>query len=402
MQLIVFCPPDVIFQHSAANWASAIGPGGMLVSSDILAEEIAAHLGGKVEYRLFEHYQDNPLVEVDVCALVWELEAPLCVALDEADVLRVARINDRLGVSMGAEGRAMFYRDKFFMKQRARNCGLAIADMAPLANATEALRFSEQFGFPLVIKPRHGRGWSGVEVIEDMAGLRHWLSQRTASTFHNLMIESHVRGDHYLVDGLYIEGRPILLSPARVIATSLDCRAGKPRSLYMLDAGNPVRAELLRYARALVEEVLPSEPTLLFQLEVRVTEDGEIALCQIAMHQGDAFTHLELEQAWGLDLRMTYLRALRDAAYRPQPVPEPRLRVGHLSIAPRVGLRLDVPGECPLEGVLACRVSARRMIGAGEGEVFSATVSGSDESTLRARLEQVGYWFDQHCGAMNR
>ena len=399
MQLIVFCPPRIIFQHSAASWAAAIGPDGLLVSSKAQALEIAAHLGGKVEHRLFERYQDNPLVEVDVCALVWELEAPLCVALDEADVLRVARINDRLGVSMGAEGRAMFYRDKFFMKQRARNCGLAIADMAPLANATEALRFCEQFGFPVVIKPRHGRGWTGVEVIEDMATLRQWLAQQTTSTFHNLMIESHVRGDHYLVDGLYIEGHPILLSPARVIASSLDCRAGKPRSLYMLDAGNPVREALLRYARALVEEVLPSEPTLLFQLEVRVTEDGDIALCQIAMHQGDAFTHLELEQAWGLDLRMTYLRALRDGACRPEPVPEPRLRIGHLSIPPQVGLLREVPGECPLDGVLACRVSARRMIGAGEDEVFSASVSGPDEHTLRARLEQVEHWFEQYCGS---
>lgn len=332
MQLIVFCPPKILLQHDAASWSAALGRGGILLSCTSRTKEIAAHLGDKVRYQLFDNFNDNALVEIDAYQIARGLETPLCVALAEVDVLRVARINDRLGVSQGAEGRAMLYRDKFLMKQRAKDCGLAIAEMASIGNATEAVRFSEQFDFPVVIKPRDGRGSNGVEVIRHMAQLREWLSERTSSTFHNLMIEKFVHGSHYIVNGLYIDGQPILISPVRVMTSALDFLGGKSHDLHMLNSDNPMCDRLVRYSRLLVEDVLPSEPTMLFHLELFVAEDGEIILCEIASRLGGVFFNQELTHAWGIDPRMTLLHALRDPLYRPEPLAAPLRMVGHISI----------------------------------------------------------------------
>lgn len=402
MQLIVFCPPKIILQHSAASWRAALGEGGLLLSCNSRAQDISAHLGGEVAYRLFDNFNDNALVEIDVYTLANGLPAPLCVALAEIDVLRVARINDRLGVTQGAEGRAMFYRDKFFMKQRARHCNHAIAEMAPLTHATEAVRFSEEHGFPVVVKPRDGRGSNGVEVLRDMAQLRNWLARRSATTFHNLMIESFVRGSHYIVNGLYIDGQPILVSPVRVMTSALDFLGGKAHDLHMLDADNPMRDRLVRYARSLVEDALPSEPTMLFHLELFVDEQDEIVLCEIASRLGGVFFNQEITHAWGLDPRMAFLQALRDPQYRPAPMQEPQQMVGHISIPPRVGLLREVPTACPLDGVLEYRISANRMthyrsMEFTNSEILNAIVAGRDERELQARLVQVEHWFHNSC-----
>ncbi|QXH58518.1 ATP-grasp domain-containing protein [Pseudomonas maumuensis] len=402
MQLIVFCPPKIILQHDAASWAAALGEGGLLLSCSSRAREITTHLGEQVAYRLFDNFNDNALVEVDVHELARELTAPLCVALAEIDVLRVARINDRLGVSTGAEGRAMFYRDKFFMKQRTHDRGLKIAEMAPLPHATEALRFSEAHGFPVVVKPRDGRGSNGVEVLRDLAQLRTWLARQPSTTFHNLMIERFVRGSHYIVNGLYIDGKPILVSPVRVMTSALDFLGGKSHDLHMLDAGNPMRDRLVRYARTLVEDVLPSEPTMLFHLELFVDQQDEIVLCEIASRLGGVFFNQEITHAWGLDPRMAFLRALRDPDYRPAAMSEPRQMVGHISIPPRVGLLRDVPTECALDDVLEHRISASRMttyrsMEFTNSEIFNAIVAGRDERELQLRLAEVERWFHDSC-----
>lgn len=402
MQLIVFCPPKILLQHDAASWSAALGRGGILLSCTSRTKEIAAHLGDKVRYQLFDNFNDNALVEIDAYQIARELERPLCVALAEVDVLRVARINDRLGVSQGAEGRAMLYRDKFLMKQRAKDCGLAIAEMASIGNATEAVRFSEQFDFPVVIKPRDGRGSNGVEVIRHMAQLREWLSERTSSTFHNLMIEKFVHGSHYIVNGLYIDGQPILISPVRVMTSALDFLGGKSHDLHMLNPDNPMRDRLVRYSRLLVEDVLPSEPTMLFHLELFVAEDGEIILCEIASRLGGVFFNQELTHAWGIDPRMTLLHALRDPLYRPEPLAAPLRMVGHISIPPRVGLLRDVPENCPLDGVLEYRISAKKMTAYGgmeftNSEILNAIVAGQDEAELREKLQQVESWFHERC-----
>lgn len=402
MQLIVFCPPKILFQHSAASWSAALGQGGMLLSCASRSQEIAAHLGHTVHFQLFDNFNDSALVEIDVYELARELHAPLCVALAEIDVLRVARINDRLGITVGAEDRASFYRDKFLMKQRTRDCGFAIAEMALISNATQAVRFSERFGFPVVIKPCDGRGSNGVEVLDDAQQLREWLAGRTSSTFHNLMIESYVRGRHYIVNGLYIDGRPILVSPVRVMTSALDFLGGKSHDLHMLDAENPMRDRLVRYARSLVEEVLPSDPTMLFHLELFVDGNDEIVLCEIASRLGGVFFNQELTHAWGIDPRMSFLRALHDPFYRPEPMAAPLRMVGHISIPPRVGLLRDVPQTCPLDGVLEYRISARKMTSYGgmeftNSEILNAIVAGRDEAELRDKLHQVEAWFHESC-----
>ncbi|WP_166220562.1 ATP-grasp domain-containing protein [Pseudomonas atagonensis] len=402
MQLIVFCPPKIILQHSAEQWSAALGREGVLLSCASRNQEIAAHLGDTVRFQLFDNFNDSAQVEIDVYEIARELHAPLCVALAEIDVLRVARINDRLGITVGAEDRAMFYRDKFLMKQRTRECGFAIAEMATISNATEAVRFSDLHGFPVVIKPRDGRGSNGVEVIRDMEQMREWLRSRTSTTFHNLMIESYVRGSHYIVNGLYIDGQAILVSPVRVMTSALEFLGGKSHDLHMLDASNPMRDRLVRYARSLVEDVLPSDPTMLFHLELFVDENDEIVLCEIASRLGGVFFNQEITHAWGIDPRMSLLRALHDPYFRPAPMVEPLQMVGHISIPPRVGLLRDVPQDCPLDGVLQYRISAEKMTSYSNmkftnSEILNAIVAGENEAELRDRLHQVEHWFHASC-----
>lgn len=401
MSLLLFCPPKILLQHSAMQWADALGPDARVLTCASQRESIERHLAGRVPCHFFERFNDNAAVELRALEIARTMPGPRAVGLAEIDMLRAARVNDRLGLTSGAEDAMLYYRDKYLMKCRARDAGLPVAAMAVVHSAMDVRRFIDRHGWPVVVKPRDGRGSNNVVVLRDESALDAWLDRQPASTLYNTMIEAFVAGDHYIVNGLYVRGQPIVISPVRVMTSALDFLGGACHDLHMMDESNPVRQSLIDYSRRLVEQVLPSEPTMLFHLEAFVDRSGRIVLCEIASRLGGVFFNQELEEAWGIDVRMSYLRALRDPSFSPPVRTQPERRVGHISIPPVPGLLREAPVGCPLPFVRRYKLygqPGRAYSGMAftNSEVVSAIVEGEDEAQIRERLHDFQQWFAAH------
>ncbi|MFV1528448.1 MULTISPECIES: ATP-grasp domain-containing protein [unclassified Phaeobacter] len=406
MNIILFAPPKILLQHSVTDWVEAIGPASIILTCASAKAALMDSFPEGLDIRFFQNFNDNAEVELAAIEIARGLADPVCVALAEIDVLRAARVNDYLGVSTDAAVQLDAYRDKYAMKTRAREAGLPVSDMAVVRNAMDIRGFIDSWGYPVVLKPRDGRGSNGVCVIRGADDLAGWLARQDSTTFYNTMIERFVAGDHYIVNGLYVDGRPIVISPVRVLTSALDFLGGRSHDLHMLEPTTPLRDRLVAYSRHLVEEVMPSPPTLLFHLEVFVSPDGTIVLGEIASRLGGVFFNQEMTEAWGLDPRMTYLRAMRDPGFentaRPEPMLEPVRLVGQLCVPPRDGVLRAVPERCPFEFVRAYRMSgvAGRQYGQmayTNAEILNAIVEGDSEAELRARLRQLEDWFHSAC-----
>ncbi|ATG37945.1 Cyanophycin synthetase (plasmid) [Phaeobacter piscinae] len=406
MNIILFLPPKILLQHGVTDWVDAIGPQSVILTCASAKEALTRSVQDGLDIRFFQNFNDSPEVELAAIDIARSLPDPLCVALAEIDVLRAARVNDYLGVSENAAAQLELFRDKHAMKIRARDAGLPVSEMAVVRSALDIRHFVDRLGYPVVLKPRDGRGSNGVCVIRDDAALADWLATQSSSTFYNTMIECFVAGDHYIVNGLYVAGQPILVSPVRVMTSALDFLGGRSHDLHMLEATTPLRDRLVAYSRRLIEEVMPSPPTLLFHLEVFVSPEGRIILGEIASRLGGVFFNQEMTEAWGIDPRMTYLKAMRDPGFqrtlRPQMMAEPERLVGQLCVPPREGVLQTVPENCPFDFVRAYRMSG--VVGRHYGqmaftnaEILNAIVEGRDEAELRARLRQLEDWFHSAC-----
>jgi len=402
MNTILFAPPKIILQHDLTQWTDAIGPDGIILTCASAKTAILQRFPKGLDFRFFQNFNDNPEVEFAAIAIAHGLTDPVCVALAEIDVLRAARVNDYIGVSDDAAMQLTAYRDKYEMKLRAREAGLPVSEMDIVRSAIDIRRFIDRLEFPVVLKPRDGRGSNGVCVIRSDSDLQDWLAQQDSTTFYNTMIENFVTGDHYIVNGLYIGGQAIVISPVRVLTSALDFLGGHSHDLHMLDASNPLRDRLVSYSRRLIEEVMSSPPAMLFHLEVFVTTDDTIVLGEIASRLGGVFFNQELTQAWGVNPRMAFLRAMRDPDFAPVPMTEPQRLVGQLCVPPRSGLLRATPQSCPFDFIRAYRMSGQAgteysQMTFTNAEILNAIVEGDNEVQLRERLRQLEDWFHAEC-----
>ncbi|MFV0573956.1 MAG: acetyl-CoA carboxylase biotin carboxylase subunit family protein [Vibrio sp.] len=400
-QLILLAPPKILLQHSALDWLKHIGNNAIIYTCSSQREELEHHLGRAFELNFCPEFNDNPVVELDVYKRALTLKSPLVAALAEIDLERAARVNDRLGVTKNSAERVCFFRDKYKMKSLAKEKGALVPAMSKIHNSTELDRFAERHGFPFVVKPCDGRGSNGVKVFQNEDQLRSFLSKRSCTTFFNLMAEEFIEGTHYQVNGLVIGGKPVVISTSKALVSCLDFLAGTALGLQMMDPTSPISKKIRTYAEWLLFEVLPTEDTSLFHLEVFVMEDGDIILGEIASRLGGCFVNEELKAAWGIDLRMSYLSAIKNPNQVWKYSYEHINLVGQLLIPPKEGILLSAPETCDLDFVLTYKFSGAiskhyTRMSFTNGEIMSAIIKGSTENEVKDNLLSLNKWFQEH------
>ena len=76
-----------------------------------------------------------------------------------------------------------------------------------------------------------------------------------------------------------------------------------------MEDDTPLHRKLIAYTKYLAEEVFPTEENALLHLEVFVDKDNNIIFGELACRLGGCFVNEELGAAFGLDPRMTWLKA---------------------------------------------------------------------------------------------
>lgn len=395
---ILLCPPKIIFQHSREEWQSLQSVAPVLIATCASQiDNILDHMGAGFSFLFYENFNDNPFVEMDIYHYALDNKATGIFYLAEIDVLRAARISDRLGLTHDREKKAMFFRDKFMMKSLVQSHQLPVPAMARVDSATAMARFIAEQGYPCVIKPNDGRGSQGVVVLKNEGQLYKYLAQVKPPEYHNLLIEKFIEGEAYQINALYLKGKAIFVSASRATVSCLDFLSGKTLGLVMED-DTPLHRKLIAYTKYLAEEVFPTEENALLHLEVFVDKDNNIIFGELACRLGGCFVNEELGAAFGLDPRMTWLKASLCEIY-PQDLSQrqPVLRVGQLNVPPAQGTLLSIAEKCPLPfvvkyratGVVGRQYDAMKLT---NGEIVSAIVQAESSREIHERLDALTQW----------
>lgn len=178
-----------------------------LVSCDPLER-----LDPQIRQRLAAHYA-VPSISTDdmqrgVEAIGRQFGGVDCLlAMLEQIQVPVAEIRDRLQIpGMNAEA-ARNFRDKSRMKTVLREAGLPCARHRLVTDATAALEFAEEIGFPLIVKPPAGAGAQGTFRCENSSHLQSCVDSLNPTREHPVLVEEFVVGKEHSLDSVCIDGQ---------------------------------------------------------------------------------------------------------------------------------------------------------------------------------------------------
>lgn len=399
--LILLAPYKILKEHSESDWISAIGPESYILTCASEEEEVKSHFK-KIARRIlfFKDFNDNPYVEIKALELAKEIGTDCVIALSEVDLLRAARVKDALNPLQSNEEAVLHYRDKFLMKQTLSTNGIKISPMQVVRSSLDIMKFIQKYNYPVVLKPRDGRGSSGVKVIHNHEELKEYLSKKQSSTFYNLMVEKYLKADLINVNGLYIKGSPVIISPVLSMVNCLDYLAGETMGFLMLSIDNPLYSQAVKLTSDIIEKSLPEIPNMLFHLEAFITE-GELVVCEIACRLGGAGVNIELEEAFGINPRFEYILSER-GAYKDKNITQlkPMRLIGQIDVPPKNGTLHGFPTSTPFPYVNYYQVKARKgenysSMRMTNAEIVCALVEGKNELELKQRFLEFSEWVDR-------
>ncbi|MEO9244933.1 ATP-grasp domain-containing protein [Pseudomonas inefficax] len=394
--IILLSPAKILLQHEEDEWMSTLGDSSLIFTDAAHMSELIDHLPSMASsLHFYKNFNENAAVELDTLRLAKQLREPLVIALAEADLLRAARVNDRLQDRGSAlESSTLLYRDKYLMKRRLAENGIKIAPMAVVTSPCEIIEFIERYGYPVVVKPRDGRGSGGVSVIKDPDTLFSWLHEQPYNSFHNLMIEKFLDAPLLNINGLYLDHQPIIISPVRSTVTCLQFLEGKSLGFQMLANANPLHTECMKLTRRIIEQALPRFKNMLFHLEV-FHHNNELVVCEIACRLGGCSVNDELREAFNVDARLSFIKSERlGKSTLGVRLLEPVRLVGQINIPPRSATLIEHPITIDLPCIRRQTITAKigktySRMQLTNGEIVTAIVSGESEDDVTKNLDAV-------------
>ncbi|HET8662503.1 MAG TPA: hypothetical protein VFM55_26475 [Micromonosporaceae bacterium] len=329
-------------------------------------------------FRAFEVVPDyeSPGVESLAAQLCARYGVRRILTTSEGDIVRAARLRDRLGLPGQDLASATAYRDKFVMKSLASAAGVPVAPMRMVHDPGELAGFVARQGLPVVVKLPEGKGSIGQSVLTDaseVAGFCRWWRENPQP----FLAEGWVAGPAFHVDGLMDGGEVLLSWPSCYVYTQWQTRHDSlPFISGMLPAEHPGFAPLQELTAAVIGTLPPPPGMHPFHAEVFLTGGGEYVFCEIACRAGGGLIVDEIHRAFGVQLQEAGLKgqAGRQSEIRIGPLTD---RYGHAVYAPQRGRLRHLPASCPVEAVVAystCGVVGRAYQGARSStdEVASA------------------------------
>jgi carbamoylphosphate synthase large subunit len=128
----------------------------------------------------------------------------------EAHTMATAQVREACGIPGTSVRTAWLCRDKPSMKQALREAGVPTAASAAAGSAAEAVAFTEQVGFPVILKPRSGAGALDTMRADDEAGLERALGLFGGQGVESIAVEEFIEGHEGFYDTITINGQVAL------------------------------------------------------------------------------------------------------------------------------------------------------------------------------------------------
>lgn len=348
-------------------------------------------------------YDHSPAVELAALDAFRTRPFSHLEVISEWDVLRGARLRERLGLPGQRYASAAAFRDKALMKQRWTVRGVPTARHARIELPGDLMAFFERRRGPIVVKPRRAAGSLGVSVLHTPRDARAWLGEHwhvPAGEFSPWMAEDFVTGQLIQVDGFYDHGCLEIAWPTAIGSLlSWQDDTGAPVLAAMLDANDPVVDD----ARTLVRRALaalPTPPRTAFHAELWLTDHG-LQMNEIAARVGGAGTARMIEAAFGVNLHRRAVRASVYAEHHDVSAsPRPRVNAGFAMVPRRAGRIRRVaerPASLDHPWLVSCsiRVAAGEMSPPAHNSVDAAAqfvASGQHRDQVLERLTRATDW----------
>ncbi|MEV8457188.1 hypothetical protein AB0467_31895 [Streptomyces sp. NPDC052095] len=308
--------------------------------------------------RLFRHLHivedfDRPSLEDELVALCRQFGVQRVLSTGERDLLRAARLRERLGLPGQSLECATAYRDKYVMKTTLAAHGIPVAPMRRLLRAEDLTEFAAEAGFPLVLKRLDAGGSNGTRVLWDEAGLREFAREWTPGRPGGPQLaEAWVEGEFYQINGLMDSGKVLLGQPSyHPYSDWFSVAYDAPGMSGMMPEEHPLSDRLRRTAADVVGALPPVPAVCAFQVEFFHTPDDRLVVCETASRMGGSMAVDTHEATLGVNMHGASLlgQAGRGDQVRISPSGQ---RQGYARFPPARGVLRRLPTECPLPRTL--------------------------------------------------
>lgn len=347
----------------------------------------------------FADYEKNTAVENTAKIIIEKHHIKSIIAKSECDLLRAGKLREQFHIAGQTYQQALAFRDKVVMKSILEKANISIPAHRRIQCKQDAVLFSQQYGFPLVLKPVDGAGSLNTEIIDTIDALAKIPDTQFQ---HNMEIEKYIAGDMYHVDGIVLDGKTRFIYPSKYFSDCLQYQQNKSSGSCLLDVHHPLRERLIEFTQNVLA-ALPTPMITTFHAEIFHTPDDQLVFCEIASRTGGVRIREMIETAFQIDLDKIWIQAqanqLDDTTiiWRDQPTQ----LAGWILIPPREGILMRFPENHLPDGIVVYQKNAEIGKHCHRPEKSSDCVAsfvavGETEKQVIDRLMQAEVWFEKN------
>ncbi|GGK90091.1 ATP-grasp domain-containing protein [Nocardia jinanensis] len=389
------------------EWLEEVVADTVLVTVPAASVKVRADVRARfLDYRTVSNYQSWSTEWAAECA-AREHRVGLVASSSEDDVLRCARLRDRLRVPGQSLESARAYRDKLIMKSAVRTAGLGVPRLRAVDRPTDLIEFIQAVDLPVVVKPRRGSASIGVRILRTGADVTAFFASgelpATPQRSGRWIAEEYIDAPFFHVDGLIVDGEVAHCWPSQYNSGNAEAAQAEMELSSVLLSPEDPRTALLQRFSADVHRALPAPPfPTSFHLEAWIPAAGRPVLCEVATRTGGALVAGTYQDAFGVHLSRENLRGQcgLDLALVGQPA-APRRAGGWIVFPPGRGRFDPPPGTCPVEGT---EVELRMAPGTlADGPEYAAhpaatvSVHADTAEQVQDRITETTRWWAEEC-----
>ncbi|MDP7992171.1 ATP-grasp domain-containing protein [Bacillus sp. MHSD_36] len=351
-----------------------------------------------INKKTYNHFYSNQLVDIEMLELFRNNPYRKIIALSELDILRAARLREKLGIGGQNIESATAFRNKIVMKDLVSRAKFKVPKYRELVSVFDLYEFIEENNFPIVIKPVDGMGSRDTFIFYTMDELKLYLEKATLS---NVMVEEYIEGDMYHIDGLFINHEVGFVSVGKYSTSTLSFKTNQGQGTILLHPNNEVFIRLKDYIECLVK-AFPTPKYSSFHCEVFLTKSNDIIFCEIASRTAGGRVSEAIHFTYGIDLNETWIKLECGLQVNVPTNNTPTSLAGMYFVPKKAGFLKSIPEKIPFDWIVEyiplfkeqTRVN-RNMIVASDS-IATVVFSGENEIILQERLAELVIWFEQN------